>query len=136
MLRYVGFNGNGMGSSSCLESYIGRVFMKYISEEKIIELITELTRLKHPDMGDIAMHLRDHSIDTLKMVISECRELNQWQTIESAPKDREILVYAPAYQDLRFLISVCKWHESAGFCIDELRQPTHWMELPKPPRED
>lgn len=33
MLRYVGFNGNGMGSSSCLESYIGRVFMKYISED-------------------------------------------------------------------------------------------------------
>lgn len=96
--------------------------MKYISEERLKTLLNNTSYITANDL--------------LRVLINECKELNQWQTIESAPKDREILVYAPAYQDLRFLISVCKWHESAGFCIDELRQPTHWMELPKPPRED
>lgn len=96
--------------------------MKYISEERLETLLNNTSYITANDL--------------LRVLINECKELNQWQPIESAPKDREILVYAPAYQDLRFLISVCKWNESAGFCIDELRQPTHWMELPKPPRED
>lgn len=96
--------------------------MKYLSEERLAEIRDSV----RAGQSKLFVHL----------LITQCQELNQWQTIESAPKDREILVYAPAYQDLRFLISVCKWNESAGFCIDELRQPTHWMELPKPPRED
>lgn len=98
--------------------------MKYISEERLMEKFRSLYWSNGTEE------------ELLKALINECKELNQWQSIETAPKDREILVYAPAYQDLRFLISVCKWNESAGFCIDELRQPTHWMELPKPPRED
>lgn len=98
--------------------------MKYISEERLREKFRSLYWSNGTEE------------ELLKALINECKELNQWQSIETAPKDREILVYAPAYQDLRFLISVCKWNESAGFCIDELRQPTHWMELPKPPRED
>lgn len=103
--------------------------MKYISEERLKEILASFNN-NFGDVVEAKRCLLDYLLEF------ECTELNQWQTIESAPKDREILVYAPAYQDLRFLISVCKWHESAGFCIDELRQPTHWMELPKPPRED
>lgn len=55
-----------------------------------------------------------------------------WKLIdENTPKDRDILVYAPPYEDLKELYSVCRWHEDAGFCIDELREPTLWCEIPK-----
>ena len=30
------------------------------------------------------------------------------------------------------LASMCAYHRDAGFCIDELREPTHWI-LPPPP---
>lgn len=67
-------------------------------------------------------------------LINECTELDPWLPIESAPTDREILVYAPPYQDLRAIKQVCRWHESAGFCIDELRTPTHYKLLPDDPK--
>lgn len=68
------------------------------------------------------------------LIDKECKELNAWQPIETAPKDREILVYAPPYQELRCLKQVIAHHDSAGYCIDELRYPTHWQELPKDPK--
>jgi hypothetical protein len=55
----------------------------------------------------------------------------EWQPISSAPKDRVIVVYAPPYQDLEPMVSFCKWHEDAGFCIDELREPTFWIDAPR-----
>ena len=56
-----------------------------------------------------------------------------WQPIESAPIDRLILVYCPSYQGLNAIVCCCQWHEDAGFCVDELRSPSHWMPLPAPP---
>jgi len=71
----------------------------------------------------------------LSKLISKCTELDPWIPIdENTPKDKDILVYAPAYQDLRPLKQVCRWHESAGFCIDELRTPTHYKLLPDDPK--
>ena len=67
-------------------------------------------------------------------LFNECTELNAWQPIETAPKDREILVYAPPYQDLKSLTKIIAYHNSAGYCIDELRYPTHWQELPEDPK--
>lgn len=58
----------------------------------------------------------------------------KWQPIERAPKDRDILVYAPPREGLEGLYSVCRWHEDAGFCIDEIREPAFFMELPEPPK--
>lgn len=46
-----------------------------------------------------------------------------WKLIDKdTPQDRLILVYAPAREGLEELVSLCKWHESAGFCIDEIRR--------------
>ena len=64
--------------------------------------------------------------------------MSEWQPIETAPRDRTILVCAPG-NDPRFwshlpnLICTCRWHEDAGFCVDEVREPTHWMPLPADP---
>lgn len=56
-----------------------------------------------------------------------------WQPIEAAPTDRLILVYCPSYQGLNAIVCCCQWDEDAGFCVDELRSPSHWMPLPAPP---
>lgn len=60
--------------------------------------------------------------------------MSQWQPIETAPTDgTHILVFAPGVEDLRHIICSCSYHPDGGFCVDELRYPTHWMPLPAPP---
>lgn len=61
-------------------------------------------------------------------------EVPGWLPIETAPKDRVIEVYAPPTHGLNAMVSLCEWHEDAGFCICELREPTHWRPH-TPPRE-
>jgi hypothetical protein len=52
----------------------------------------------------------------------------------SAPRDGSLfLAWAPADHGLPAMHSLCAWHPDAGFCVDELREPTHWMPLPAPP---
>lgn len=53
-----------------------------------------------------------------------------WYPIAIAPKKIKIAVYCPPYEDLDELVSVCQWHPDAGFCVDEVRQPTLWTYLP------
>jgi|ADurb_H2B_02_Slu_FD_contig_91_392824_length_7947_multi_8_in_0_out_0_4 hypothetical protein len=64
--------------------------------------------------------------------------LNQWQPIETAPKDGEYLVYIPKG---RSAIQVAK--RMPDFCIignmfdfDLLIKPTHWMPLPEAPKSE
>lgn len=54
---------------------------------------------------------------------------NPWKLISTAPRDRKILVFAPAAHGLPDLITHCEYHPDAGFCVDELREPTYWKEL-------
>jgi hypothetical protein len=72
-------------------------------------------------------------------------EMSEWQSIETAPKDRKILILGKDY------VSVGKW-DSNEFAKNpkphfksergylhgkrwELdNQPTHWMPLPEPPK--
>lgn len=69
-------------------------------------------------------------------------KFNPWRHIDSAPKDREIEIYATdpvcphhgqqKYYDPGLLPDFnCKvlWHEDAGFCVDELRIAILWREL-------
>lgn len=66
-------------------------------------------------------------------------QATEWQPMETAPRDGKlILVFAPGTSDkwdgdLGSLTTVCAWHPDAGFCVCELREPTHWMPLPDPP---
>ena len=57
-----------------------------------------------------------------------------WMPIETAPTDGTLLlVFAPSYEGLPSMYSLCAYHPDAGFCIDELRSPSHWRQIPAPP---
>lgn len=55
-----------------------------------------------------------------------------WLTIDLAPREGLIVVYCPPYQDLPELVSLCEWHPDGGFCVDELREPTHFARFDRP----
>lgn len=54
-----------------------------------------------------------------------------WKHVnENTPKDRPIQMFAPGGQfGLPDLQAIVTWHEDGGFCMDELRHPTHWKEV-------
>jgi len=74
--------------------------------------------------------------------------MDQWQPIETAPKDRRILLYqsggggeyyTPAWQKIFTGFWWDDWYENEHFwTADEDRgfevNPTHWMPLPAPPK--
>lgn len=90
--------------------------MRGISEERLMQWAEEY--------NNYASEVSD--------LLEECQELNQWQPIESAPKDRPILFYyPPRYQrDEDTLIS----SEPSNTRAVEFRFATHWMGLPEPPK--
>ena len=75
----------------------------------------------------------------------EAAEAAAWQPIGDAPCDgTTVLVYAPPPDPEKWHESVCDlpavicttaYHEDAGFCIDSIREPTHWRPLPAAPKE-
>ena len=68
--------------------------------------------------------------------------VSPWQPIETIPTDankpwderRFWLLYALEREGLPAMQSVCRYHDDAGWCIDELRTATHWQPLPEPPK--
>ena len=56
--------------------------------------------------------------------------MRNWQPIETAPKDgTEVWVYVTAKEGLRSFETSCAWHPDAGWCVDEIREVTHWLPL-------
>lgn len=70
-----------------------------------------------------------------------------WQPIETAPKNKDILLFCPRHGVVRGKWNVCKYHRNpkpywtndreALFGIISIRndQPTHWMPLPDAPED-
>ena len=61
------------------------------------------------------------------------RRADDWQPIETAPEDRLVMVWASPRDDLPGFVTIAQWNEWAGWCVDELRDTTHWRPLPKGP---
>jgi hypothetical protein len=59
-----------------------------------------------------------------------------WQPIETAPKDRRIIVFRPHGTDYIPKVGEDYWSVELGNCwahSNSSVQPTHWMPLPDPP---
>ena len=54
----------------------------------------------------------------------------EWQPIETAKPDGSLVwVYVAAYDGLPAFQAVASYHPDTGWCVDELRDVTHWMPL-------
>lgn len=63
-------------------------------------------------------------------------DISRWEDISTAPRDgTEVWGYAPPAHGLEPLQGWCAYHPDAGWCIDELRDITHWRPLPPPPKD-
>lgn len=61
----------------------------------------------------------------------------QWQPIETAPKDEEILIFQPEPQyigKVHWCVGLPGWWHSNE--VPYTPQPTHWMPLPKEPGDE
>lgn len=57
-----------------------------------------------------------------------------WQPIATAPTTGElVLLWAAEREGLAAFVTIGAYHPSAGWCVDELREVTHWQPLPAPP---
>lgn len=63
--------------------------------------------------------------------------MNDWQPIETAPKDGTRVLVNSHWMDAtgkRLGVEIAHWREEGYWqCLE--RQPTHWMPLPDPPKE-
>lgn len=77
--------------------------------------------------------------------IEELEARNQWQPIETAPKNTEILVfmddeiyeaglYTRDEKREEWLFPMADYH-GCGCCSGNNDHPTHWMPLPQPPEQ-
>ena len=69
----------------------------------------------------------------------------KWQPIETAPKDKDILLFCPRLGVVRGCWNDCKYHKNSkpywtndradifGVRYTKSDQPTHWMPLPDAP---
>lgn len=90
--------------------------------------------------GDPTWDLSDNDRHALKQVLAQLTRLHDersWCLIESAPKTGEpLLGFMPSYYRNKGGVSVIIWMDGRWF--DNLAfetSPSHWMQLPKPPRE-
>ncbi len=85
-------------------------------------------------------------LETLRQRINELEAAapqheSQWQPIETAPRDEQILLYGHYWSDQQGMMqkpligmwnaNACRW-EAAWMCWFGVR-PTHWMPLPQHP---
>lgn len=127
-------------------------------DESIKELQQKIDELKK--QLDIEVEIRKDAVDKRWECMKENAELkkqNEWQPIETAPKDgTSVLVHSykwieptmmyysseeyfeEEYGDSEYMES--GWYVSHGMDFDQpdeyTREPTHWMPLPTPPKEE
>jgi len=89
--------------------------MKYISEERLAEIRDSV----RAGQSKLFVHL----------LITQCKELNQCQPIDSAPKDRKIMIFSDEYG-----WEFGRYNEKSARWSCHTRKPKAWMEIPEPPK--
>jgi hypothetical protein len=116
--------------------------MADLSREQVIARIermrdtckTDESIANEHDRPDDAVWARDN-VETLDACLILLRQQQGWQPIETAPKDREILLYGKR----RFTDGIAQgaWNSGGAMHLPhwmgDVTQPTHWMPLPSPP---
>lgn len=66
----------------------------------------------------------EHNVDA---IAAWNRRVDEWRPIETAPTDGTIVrVLTNSVQGLPAFECRAAYHSDAGWCVDELRQATHW----------
>lgn len=111
----MGNNGDCVGFGNDLERHFIGDSMKYISEERLETLLNNTSYITANDL--------------LRVLINECIELNQCQPIESAPKDRKIMIFSDTYG-----WEFGWYNEKSDRWSYYPHKPKAWMEIPAPPK--
>ena len=90
--------------------------------------------------GDETAFSDDHAakLEAARAILSASQPApSPWRLIETAPTDGTVvLVFAAERDGLPAFQCTAAYHEDAGWCVDELREVTHWMPLPPPPQKE
>ena len=86
--------------------------MKGITEERLTQLLGEA----YAEYEELFIY---------NLLNNECKELQPWQPIESAPKDRPVLLYGGHVPCCQMFVG----HADANWYW----KPAHWCELPLDP---
>ena len=94
--------------------------MRGITEERLKEVFSKL------------YWSRNDEKELFNALLSECAELNAWQPIETAPKDKWLLVADASKSSYigKFVSQYGRWYVDIGIHV----VPTHWQELPEDPK--
>lgn len=91
--------------------------------------------------AELEAYIADDFIPAMRKMLPVIASLPEWQPIETAPTDKEVLLACLGHDGLRIgqkmytedtksdLLNTCWVIASSG----NVCQPTHWMPLPKPP---
>lgn len=81
-----------------------------------------------------------------KSELQEPCDLEGWRAIESAPKDRFVLLYTPPEDEMEGFVAMAKWQMGSWYGVDDMGltfnplqawdHTTHWRPLPPPPSDD
>ena len=108
--------------------------MRGISEERLKVLFDDY---QHKFLySQLEKMYEPHAImNILHMLVDECKELNAWQPIETAPKDKPVLIiFNDAYLEVARLVNgVWISNDGLDYCYGQ-DMPTHWQELPEDPK--
>ena len=102
--------------------------------DRIVDAVASAIEKLYENWDDIGWG-EEESFGT---VVAECAiaayEAALWQPIETAPRDGTLVIVRTNFvEGLPAFTTCCAYHPDAGWCVDELREPTHWRPLPQPP---
>lgn len=109
------------------------------SLEAAISLLERGGKKAAPSDKMFEMMLNDYrkSTNNARAALTSAPAPSPWRPIETAPTDGTVVrVFAAERQGLPAFQCTAAYHEDAGWCVDELREVTHWMPLHPAPQKE